>query len=73
VVDDEAAPIVQRIFDLHLAGWCRKAIAEQLTWSELEAYVDQLGDIGLALGRAEAEGWRQLYESLRLSLIYHHG
>jgi hypothetical protein len=33
---------------------------------------DRVGDIGLALGRAEAEERRQLYESLRLSLIYHH-
>jgi hypothetical protein len=29
-------------------------------------------DIGLALGRAQAEERRQLYESLRLSLTYHH-
>jgi hypothetical protein len=30
VIDDEAAPIVQRIFDLYLAGWGIRAIAEQL-------------------------------------------
>jgi hypothetical protein len=42
-----------------------------LSRPELEAYIDQLGDTGKALYRTQAEERRQLYESLRLSLIYH--
>lgn len=39
---------------------------------ELEAYIDQLGDMARALDRAEPEERSQLYGALRLSLVYHH-
>jgi hypothetical protein len=60
-----AAAAEKHAAEAALARCPREAV---LTRSELESYVDQLGDIGLALGRAEAEERRQLYESLR----YHH-
>lgn len=40
--------------------------------AELEAYLDQLGDMTTALGRAEPEELAELYASFRLSLTYHH-
>ena len=64
-----AAAAEKHAAEAALARCPREAV---LTRSELEAYVDQLGDIGLALGRAEAEERRELYESLRLSMVYHH-
>jgi hypothetical protein len=43
-----------------------------LTREELEAHVDQLGDVARALDSAEPEELSELYSSLRLSLIYHY-
>ncbi|WP_410790969.1 recombinase family protein [Kribbella sp. C-35] len=43
-----------------------------LSRGDLEAFVDQLGDIGAALDVAEPQELSELYASLRLSLRYHH-
>ncbi|MGW6194828.1 recombinase family protein [Kribbella sp. NPDC055110] len=53
------------------------ALAEEpnergLSREDLEAYVDQLGDVGRALNTAEPEELSELYSSLRLSLTYDH-
>ena len=40
---------------------------------ELEAYLDQLGNVARGLDRAEPEELAELYSSLRLSLTYYHG
>jgi hypothetical protein len=45
---------------------------EVVTRKQLEAWVDELGDIGTALNAANPEDLGQLYRSLRLSLTYHH-
>ncbi|GAA1719382.1 recombinase family protein [Kribbella yunnanensis] len=45
---------------------------EVVTRKQLEAWVDELGDIGTALNAANPEDLGELYRSLRLSLTYHH-
>ncbi|MFF1819836.1 recombinase family protein [Kribbella sp. NPDC058245] len=45
---------------------------EVLSRAQLEAYVDELGNVGAALSAANPEDLSQLYRALRLSLTYHH-
>ncbi|WP_202867430.1 recombinase family protein [Kribbella pittospori] len=43
-----------------------------ITRSQLETWIDELGDIGAALNASSPEELNQLYGSLRLSLTYYH-
>ncbi|MEV0788706.1 recombinase family protein [Kribbella sp. NPDC050459] len=46
--------------------------ARGLSRGDIEAYVDQLGDIATALDRADPDELSELYASFRLTLTYHH-